>query len=147
MYDNDDVVGTQEKQEVPPHLPDGIGMSYKEISELLTKKHKSATSEDDPIMMLVTLMNVQLSELEKLHGRHNEALTKVLTTRTAEYVEQVGKTCKSLSEILKESSVEAIREIFSSQVKAIHTLQNNIRWGAAIVSLSALGNLVILFLR
>ena len=51
--------------EAMPLLPDGRGLDYEDIRMMLSKQHKTMLGNDEPIMMMVTLCNVFLGELEK----------------------------------------------------------------------------------
>ena len=59
-------------------MPDGIGLSFDQVRTLLIQAHKTTMSDDDPMLMLVTINNAFLGEYDKLLDRHNEALTAFL---------------------------------------------------------------------
>jgi hypothetical protein len=125
-----------------PQLPDGIGLDYEEIRMMLSKKHETMLGNDEPIMMMVTLSNVLLGELEKVHKKHNEAVTKIMAEQSAKYIAGVKNTTDALSKTLAENSVDAIRNIFNAHGKALNANKINSRWCAAIIGISALANVV-----
>jgi len=140
-------VGQQE--EVMPHLPDKqeIALDYEYVRGLLAAKHNTAVGLDDPILMMVTLINLHLDELEKLTKRHNEALTKIMADQSRKYIAGVKTTTDDLGKVLAENSVEAIREIFNSHGRALHTNTNNAIWCAGIMAVSVLVQVAIMAIR
>lgn len=134
-----------------PLLPEGIGMDYEDVRKLLSMKHETMLGKDEPIMMMVTLCNVFLGQLEKLHQRHNEAVTKIMSDQSKKYIDSVKVTTDALGQTLTENSVEAIRNIFHSHTDALksHAAELNAnrlnsRWCAAIIAVSALANAAVL---
>lgn len=114
---------------------------------MMLVKHKTAVTLNDPVMMLVTLMNAQLAELGKPRTRHNGALTRVLSERTADHIAQARKACDSLGEALRQSSVEAIRQIFCEHSSALPHFRINLWWAVAVIMAGVLGNLLLLAAR
>lgn len=127
-----------------PALPEGIGLGYEDVRKLLAMKHDIVFSIDDPMMMLVTLCNVFLGELEKLHHRHNDAVTKIMGDQSKKYIDGVKATTDSLSQTLADTSIEAIRKIFNAHATELNTNRLNSRWCAAIIAASALVNVAVL---
>jgi hypothetical protein len=97
--------------------------------------------------MLVTICNVCLGEMEKLHKRHNQALTGLLTARTSEYISGVKQTTDALTTTLSDASVEGIRRTFNEQSGRMKVFENNLFWCSALVAVSALANAAILLLK
>lgn len=135
------------QKEPEPELPDGIGIDLDDIAVMLALKHDTAISRDDPILMLVSICNSFLGEVQKLHAKHNEALTQIITARTKEYITGVQKTTDAFSKTLSEASVEGIRKIFEEHASALQASKWNARWCALIVAVSALVNVWMLTLR
>ena len=132
-------VALPRENDVEPLLPDnGIGMDYDAARAMLAAKHNSAVGMDDPIMMAVTLSNVQLNEMEKLNRRHNEALTKIMAEQSGKYLDGIKSTTDELGKVLADNSVEAIRKIFQSHGRALTINTNNAKWCAGIMAVSAL---------
>lgn len=137
------------KPEIPdlPQLPDGIGLTLDKVRSLLATKNSITVSSDDPILMMVTLLNAFLTEEEKLLDRHRKALTSILTDKTDNYVKAVEQTTASLSESISTSSVHEIKKIFQENGAMIHRFRSNMVWLAAIVGISALVNVAVFVLR
>lgn len=138
----------ESKPEIPnmPQLPDGIGLTLDEIRSLLATKNSITVSPDDPILMMVTLLNAFLSEEEKLLDRHRKALTSILTDKTDNYVTAVAQTTASLSESISNSSVHEIKKIFQENGATMNRFRSNMVWLAAIVGISALVNVTVFVL-
>ncbi len=128
-----------------PQLPDK-GLSYEDIQLMLAEKHKVMMKGEEPVMMIVSIMNVFLLELEELHKQHNDAVAKIMVGQTQNYVEEFRKTTASFNETVANTSVEAIRNIFDSHSAALNASRINNRWCAAIVAASALANIIVLTL-
>lgn len=135
--------GSQADQAMP-QLSEGIGMNYEEVRQMLTNKHGIILGRDEPIMMMVTLCNVFLSELEKVHNKHNEAVTKIMVDQTDKYIKGVKATTDALGRTLAENSVEAIRSIFQTHADALTSNKINARWCAAVIGASALANIAVM---
>ena len=139
----------ERKPEIPnmPQLPDGIGLTLDEIRSLLATKNSITVSPDDPILMMVTLLNAFLTEEEKLLDRHRKALTSILTDKTDNYVQAVEQTTANLSESISTSSVHEIKKIFQENGATMNRFRSNMVWLAAIVGISALVNVAVFVLR
>jgi hypothetical protein len=137
------------KPEIPdmPQLPDGIGLTLDEVRSLLATKNSITVSPDDPILMMVTLLNSFLTEEEKLLDRHRKALTSILTDKTDIYIKAVEQTTASLSESISTSSVHEIKKIFQENGATMNRFRSNMVWLAAIVGISALVNVAVFVLR
>jgi hypothetical protein len=133
--------------EAMPQLPDDFGLDYDDIRGMLAQKHGTAVGLDDPLMMVVSLMNVFLGELEKVNKRHNEAVTKIMADQTGQYIAGVKATTDDLGKVLADNSVEAIRRIFNSHDRALNAHTNNAKWCAAIMAITGLVNVAALALR
>ena len=144
--------GTQEylenvkkiRNEIMPELPDGIGISFEDIGVLLSLKHDNNVSKDDPVLMMVSICNVFLGEVQKLHQQHNKALTTIIASETKNYVDSVKNTSDAFTKTLSEASIEGIRAIFDKHASTLYAVDWNARWCAAVVGLSALINVAAL---
>lgn len=139
----------EQEPEIPgmPQLPDGIGLTLDEVRSLLATKNSITVSPDDPILMMVTLLNAFLTEEEKLLNRHRKALTSILTDKTDIYIKAVEQTTASLSESISTSSVHEIKKIFQENGATMNRFRSNMVWLAAIVGISALVNVAVFVLR
>jgi hypothetical protein len=95
------------------------------------------------MLMQVSILNAFIGEVEKLHERHNSALTKVMTSQMEKYVSGVQKTTDSLGEVLANTSVDAIGRIFREHDAVIQRGAANARWCAAVMAVSALVNVAV----
>jgi len=125
-----------------PLLPDGIGLSHEEVRKLLQGNH-GKIENDDPILMLITLMNAFLAEEEKLLDRHNKALSRIISDRTEGYIQAVQETTAALGKSLSSSSLEGITRIFEAHGLKMERLRTNMMWLAAIAATSALVNVAV----
>ena len=138
---------TAESEKPQPEMPDGVGISYEDIAVMLAMKHDTSVSRDDPVLMLVSICNSFLGEVEKLHKKHNEALTQIITARTQEYIAGVQETTDAFSKTISDASIDGIRKIFEEHASALQASKWNARWCALIVAVSALANVWMLALR
>jgi hypothetical protein len=122
-----------------PILPDGIGLSHEEVRKVLQGNH-GKIENDDPILMLITLLNAFLTEEEKLLDRHNKALSRIISDRTDGYIKAVEETTTTLGKSISSSSLEGIARIFKAHGLKMECLRTNITWLAAIAATSALVN-------
>ena len=143
MNEQDPTTGTP----AMPQLPDGIGLSLDEVRSLLASKNSITVSPDDPILMMVTLLNAFLTEEEKLLDRHRKALTSILTDKTDTYIKAVEQTTVNLSESISALSGTEIKKIFNENSGMMNRFRSNMVWLAAIVGISALVNVAVFVLR
>lgn len=125
-----------------PILPDGIGLSMDTVRNLLAKVHDSIVSKDDPILMVVTMLNAYLSEVAALQKKHETGLSRLMADKTDGYMQGVQKAVSQLSESLSSASVEGIRNIFNEHDSRLKTFKSNLSWLAAITACSAIINVV-----
>lgn len=137
---------TQEPEPMP-EMPDGRGLKYEEVQALLHAKHKTSVGTNDPILMLVTILNVYLGELENSHNRHDAAMAKIIAAKTAEYISGVRQTTDTLTKTLSDASVEGIRKTFDDQAGRLKAFENSLFWCSALISLSALINAALYILK
>lgn len=127
-------------------LPDGIGLSLEQVRQLLFKTHKVAIYDNDAILMVGTILNAYLAEVEKLHTRHKEGLSRLMTDKTDAYVSGVHAAVGQLTDSLSSASVEGIRKVFDDHASQLQTFKNSTAWLAAIVGVSALLNVAVFVL-
>lgn len=124
--------------EVPGQaMPEGIGLSFDQVRTLLIQAHKTTMSDDDPMLMLVTINNAFLGEYDKLLDRHNEALTAFLVDQAHEYLEVARVAAEAAS------GVGVIQETCRKHSAAVNVCQGNMKWLAAITAISALLNVAV----
>ena len=123
-----------------PILPDGIGLTHDQVATLLAKQCKTVVSPDDPILMTATLLNAYLHEQDKLLQRHNQALTSILSARTAGHVQAVEQVSNDLKTSLTSSTVEGIQSTYKQ-------FRISLIWLAGIIGTSALVNVAVFVLQ
>lgn len=138
---------TQNAGAVSPALPDGIGLTLDDVRALLAKEHETIVPKDDPMLMIVTLLNAYLDEVDKLHARHGKALAALMAGKTDAYVKGVQGATDALAAQLSASSVEGIRKVFAEHAGQLQSLKSGMWYAAAIVAVSALVNVAVFVLR
>ena len=63
-----------ESREPDQLFPDGIGLSVEDVRALLARKHETSVPKDDPILMVVTILNAFLGRQDELQKKHEKAL-------------------------------------------------------------------------
>lgn len=153
---NDFTLDQQQKMDEPPpmeapppqpELPDGIGMDMEQVRKLLAEKNRMIVKPDDPVLMLVTMLNVFLAEEEKLLNRHNKALTAVLSKKSEEYVKNVEAITQSLGATLSSSALDAMNKVFADHRVVLEKHRANMLWLTVIVGFSAFVNVAVFILN
>ena len=126
---------------------DAIGLSLEQVRGLLAEKHGNVVDKADPILMVVTILNAHLTEVEKLQARHRTGLSKLMSEKTDAYVSGVQEAVAQLAEKLSSASVEGMRITFAEHTARLQLFQSSLIWLAAIVATSALLNVVVFVLR
>ena len=129
------------------HLPDGIGLSLEQARLLVAKVHGEMLPENDAILMVGTILNAWLSEIQKLQARHENGLNRLMAEKTQAYVSGVQVAVNQLSDSLSSASVEGIRKIFDDHAARLKTFRSNVNLAALIVGISALLNVAVFVLK
>jgi hypothetical protein len=58
-----------------------VGMDYDDIRNMLAGRHQTTVGHDDPILMMVTICNAHLAEMEKLFRKHHEMAAKLAVSK------------------------------------------------------------------
>ena len=124
-------------------LPDEVGLSLEQVRALLAHTHEKVVDKADPILMVVTIFNAHLAELEKLQARHKDGLGRLMADKTDAYVSGVAVAVGQLTESLSSASVEGIRKVFDDHAVRLQAFKNSTAWLAAIVGVSALLNVAV----
>ncbi len=127
-----------------PQMPDGKGLDYKQVASLLAEKSKVVVEPDDPVMMLLPILNCFLAEEELLLKKHNEALKKVLGERTDYYFKNVEDVSNKISVSLSSVALTTFQETFEKQNEIQKQSNSIIRWASMIVLFSAFINVAVL---
>lgn len=134
--------GFEQDTSQPALQVDGIGLSLDALRVRLAQEHNAVVTKDDPILMVGTLLNAYLGEVEKQNARLREGMAKLLTEKTDSYTKGVKAATDSLAQSLTDSSVQGIRKVFDDNSAALQTFRKNVAWTAAIVAVSALVNVI-----
>ena len=119
---------------IPMHCPTGFGMSIEQARSLLMREHPGENiGKDDPLLMLVTLLNAYLAETERLMDQHNTALTKILSARVDDYVRAVQQVSKELTPAMSSAALIGIQSAYK-EFRISHI------WLTAIIGVSAVIN-------
>jgi len=133
--------------EKEPILPDGIGLTLEQAKRLISETSGIRLGNDEPALMGITICNAYLGEVQKLHARHEAGLAKLMAEKTQAYVAGVNSAVDQLSASLSSASVEGIRKVFDAHAASLNTFKNALMWASAIISASALINMVVFILR
>lgn len=124
-------------------VPEGTGLSIEDVRELLFKRHNVAVPPDDPALMQVTIANAILTEQEKLHARHREALTKFMGELTEGYAASMREGVETVTETLSALTVKGLNEAARDMVK----FRTTMLFCTAINAVSALLIVAVFVLR
>ena len=121
----------------------GVGLTLEQIRSAVSKAHDVMLPKDDATLMIATILNAYLTEVEKLQARHEKGLTRLMAEKTDEYVSGVQAAVNQLSTSLSSASVEGIRKVFDDHAVRLQAFKNSTAWLAAIVGVSALLNVAV----
>ena len=124
----------------------GVGLTLEQIRSVVSKAHDVMLPKDDATLMIATILNAYLTEVEKLQARHEKGLTRLMAEKTDEYVSGVQTAVNQLSTSLSSASVEGIRKVFDDHAARLQAFKNSTTWLAAIVAVSALLNVAVFVL-
>ena len=141
------------KPEAPSILPEGRGLKLGDVRELLHNVHKRSVPQHDEILMVVTVCNAFLEEVEALHQnhkkeveklqqRHEEGLSRLMADKAGSYVANITNAVDKLSEGLSSASAEGMRLAAGGLEKRLVVFRTSLSWLAAIVCVSALINVI-----
>ncbi len=81
----------QKQQEKEYPLPDGFGMSLDEVRALILNKYDIKVDKDDPILLIVPILNACLHEQKKLQDEYKESLKGVYQEVLEIFLENLDK--------------------------------------------------------
>ena len=124
----------------------GVGLTLEQIRSIVSQAHEVMLPKDDATLMIATILNAYLTEVDKLHARHEKGLTRLMAEKTDEYVSGVQTAVNQLSTSLSSASVEGIRKVFDDHAATLKTFKSNVYLAAVIVGMSALLNVAVFVL-
>ena len=119
------------KPEAPPVLHDGKGLDLKTVRDLLHNVHNQSVSQDDPLLMVVTICNAFLGEVEALHKRHEAGLSRLMADKAGGYVAEITKAVDKLSAGLSSASAAGMKATASAPEQRPAVLRTSLAWLAA----------------
>lgn len=126
---------------------DGIGLELEQVRNLLVRTHGEKLGKDDPILMTVTILNAFLGELAKVNARHHQALVKVMSASTDKYIAEVKQGIDALTKELSSVSISTIKDVMEQEEVKRQAHAQTVKWASAIVTISALVNIVLLVFK
>lgn len=137
--------GSPEAEPVLNH--DGIGLDLEQVRKIIVNTHGEAIGKDDPILMTVTIFNAFIGELAKVNERHHQALLGVMSASTDKYITEVKGSVDSLTKELSGASANAIQAAMQQDADARLEFGRDLKWTAAIITISALLNIAVFILQ
>ena len=125
----------------------GAGFTLEQIRAVVAKAHNVMLPKDDATLMIATILNAYLTEVDRLQARHEKGLTRLMAEKTDEYVSGVQAAVNQLSASLSSASVEGVRKVFDDHAATLKTFKSNVTLAAVIVGMSALLNVAVFILR
>ena len=125
----------------------GVGLTLEQIRSVVSKAHDVMLPKDDATLMIATILNAYLTEVDKLQARHEKGLTRLMAEKTDAYVSGVQAAVNQLSTSLSSASVEGIRKVFDDHATRLSTFKSNVYLAAVIVGMSALLNVAVFILK
>jgi len=125
----------------------GVGLTLEQIRSVVSKAHDVMLPKDDATLMIATILNAYLTEVDKLQARHEKGLTRLMAEKTDAYVAGVQTAVNQLSTSLSSASVEGIRKVFDDHAARLATFKSNVTLAAVVVGLSALLNVAVFILK
>jgi hypothetical protein len=134
---NTEKIVSQEGEPIPIHK----GLDFDACRKLFARYNDQSISPDDPICMIATLLNAYITEIEKLHSNFKEAEIIVLTDHTNLYINELKNFTKNLENILKDPTIDKIKDIFSENDKILQNHTKDMKWCSFIIVISLIFNL------
>jgi hypothetical protein len=123
-----------------PGIPDGVGLSIETVRNLLMQKHQTTMSQDDPMLMMVTLTNAFLGEYDRLLKQHNTSLTSYLESASVQHLETIRQASDAITQSMSAASIGTIGKMLMAH-------RNHLNWTTAIIAISAMVNVAVFVLK
>ncbi len=136
-----------ESREPDQLLPDGIGLSVEDVRVLLARKHETSVPKDDPILMVVTILNAFLGRQDELQKKDEKALAAFMSEQTTAYVRGVEESVAGLSKTLSGATVEGIGKAVGDMAANLAGHRSTMYLCTAVMALSALLNVAVFVLE
>ncbi len=123
---------------------DGIGMSIEYVRALIAKENEVIIDKDDPILLMVTILNAFFHEHEKVQEKYMIALKNLYSDQVNDFVETIQESTDKVEEKLRAISTEGLIKIYESQNKRMAELQAQLRNTCIIIGLLVLLNIAVM---
>ncbi len=127
------------------YFPDGLGMSIGDVQALLAKQNETAVPKDDPVLLIVTILNAFMAENKAQQDKYMLALKHVYADLAKDFTEETMNTTEEVHRTLKKVSTEGLVKITERQTARITELQVQLRSTCIIIGLLVLLNIAAMF--
>ena len=131
------------KEPEPVIAHDGVGLELEQVRNLVMQQNNEVLGKDDPLLIMVTILNAFIGEQETVNERHHNALVSVMGASTDKYITGVKKSVDTLSNELSTASVDTIREVMQQEDLRRVKHNQNMKWATLIIGASALVNVIV----
>ncbi len=146
-----DVLSQDKEQILEIKLPNGIGLSIEQVQALVSKENNTFLPQDDPTMMIVTILNAFLGENKKLQDGYVQALRKLFVDMSSDVNLEIKQTSQNVlgdvKEALKTVSITGLTEIHKEQTKQIVALRQHLYYACLFIGASTFFNIIALIWR
>ncbi len=128
-------------------FPNGFGLSIEEVKAVLAKENKSIVPDDDPILLVVTILNCFLFENEKKEQKYQEALKKIYSEQSSSYVTELVGNLDNIKNLLENVSVDGLNKLHAENTQELANFKVSMMWATGIIALSAFINVAVFILH
>lgn len=105
-------------------------MTIEELQNKLIEKHKTKLDKDDPLLMLYTMNEYMLEDMNKIYNQHIEELQKSINDMTINYdrnlTDKANNMLKIYNKNIGDKAIEYLNNINSKTKEIIISIDNNI---------------------
>lgn len=130
-----------------PQLPENYFLTLQAIQTLIKTKCDTIITKDDPILMIVPILNSYIHSILRLHSAHENAVQKIIMDKTKEFITAVKETTELYNKTLSETSVQAVGGIMANHEKGLQSHKTAVFIATAISVVSVLTLIVILIVK
>ncbi len=134
-------------EETKSKYPDGIGMSIEYVKSLIAKDNEVIVDKDDPILLMVTILNAFFHEQEKAQDKYMLALKNVYSDQVNDFVDEIHKSTEQVKETLQSISTEGLIKIYERQNERMAELQTQLKYTCIVIGLLVLLNITAMIWR
>lgn len=87
------------------NIPVYQGLSLEDVNILLLQKHGLTVPKHDPLLMLVTINNAYLHDLQKLLNTHNKALTTIMDGSSTTTIKAIQDEARIFTMDFKDAAI------------------------------------------